>query len=77
MFPAKSHSLNMNALHLTATILALLLSLLGSARAGSAFLEVMSTAPAVLDSPIRFLVTLRNADSYKGPFVFRWSKFTF
>ena len=39
-------------------------------------LSLMSTGPAVLDSPIRFQVELHGIEKEEGPFAFRWSKFS-
>lgn len=55
-------------------VLLTFLSQIWTSLAAKAFLEVMTTSPAVLDSTISFKVRLRNADGIKGPFVFRWSK---
>jgi hypothetical protein len=36
--------------------------------------QLTSDGPAVLDSTITFQAKLINAESYSGPFYFRWSK---
>ena len=57
----------------TSPVLAFVALLCPLASCQRQYVDLVSSSPAVLDSPIKFTATLRNYDG-AGPFVFQWCK---